>query len=710
MATKWIGSMLSLLCCCLLVSGCATRIQKSLDRSFMIAKRCADIEEAVPNRKTVESELINAIAIRLVATCLDRNQGCLGPTSGTAPPNPLTSANKLLANLEQHRTILLYTNQNFLQINKDKVEALQREQADLRRELTQRRDDIDQALTALYEELQNARTLLGESLSKAHACERRTNCVASLGRHLSAIRPKLDGKVRDLHQKVQGLHVLAQRAQRLAGHTISFLDQFNATLRTTAATEQQTIKLASDQLKVDTEHLVASSAFLVQRLESGARALDSLFSAEVQDAATDLMAARLYDKVAGKTVVVIDRLLSQVDRTIDKVDEHAYGAATLGAYLFENEMQEKFDRIFTTYVDGRLPDNSNTAKLAFVAAACKRLAPDDDNGAKNASMFSPFVFAALTRMQVNLEGEKRTLESVRNDWELSLNKTDSRSVESEQRADSAFLDRVAEAYLFDSSTNGGGQRAPSILQQVALCANVEQQLASTQLSPMELKERSWAACGKAVMSATLMGEGLPGATNPVLAQQAIEKAKSELPPPRPPGQPGAEDAAAWRRAMEAVLATSTPKQSSHLERLCQRIRSGVTPARCEPNGSGNAVTLDFDTSFAVGKTEDRALEMQIARLTDLLIDERQAYVFTVYGYASASAYPCSPLSARVPSTCGAEKNYALAKARADWAIAVLKKRLKERFSSDSSTVGQFNPLSFDTPADRRIRMTVALRN
>jgi len=42
--------------------------------------------------------------------------------------------------------------------------------------------------------------------------------------------------------------------------------------------------------------------------------------------------------------------------------------------------------------------------------------------------------------------------------------------------------------------------------------------------------KGWAVCGKAVMSATSMGQGLSGGTNPVLAQQAIEKAK--LTPPR----------------------------------------------------------------------------------------------------------------------------------------------------------------------------------
>jgi hypothetical protein len=211
----------------------------------------------------------------------------------------------------------------------------------------------------------------------------------------------------------------------------------------------------------------------------------------------------------------------------------------------------------------------------------------------------------------------------------------SKSAQTEQKSDAAFLSLVAEAYHADSSTNGGEQRAPSILQQVALCANVEQQLASLQqLSPAELKGRSWAACGKAVMSATLMGKGLPNATNPELAQQAINKAKLDAPPSTPSGLPGAEDAAAWRRAMEAVLAASVPKPPSHLERLCQRIRSGATTARCEPSPSGDAVTLDFDASVAIGKAEDRALEMQIARIADMLGEDRKAYVFTVYGYAS----------------------------------------------------------------------------
>ena len=711
MRTKWIGSTLFLLCCCLLASGCVTHIQKSLDRSVMIAQRCADIEEAVPNRKDVESDLLNAISMRLVATCADGNQSCVGSTSITAPPNPMTFAGNLLANLEQHHTILLSINHQFSETNKSTLRSFRNEQESLRNELIQTQNDIPKALNALYGELRNAKIVLDESLSKAHACERRTNCVAALGRKLATIRPTLDKKVGDLHQKIRDFSALARRSQRLAENTASLLEQFGETLTTTATMEQQAIKNTSNQLKRDTANLVASSAFMEQRLEAGARALDSLFSLEVQVAAADLMATRLYEKVADKMVVGIDRLLSQVDRTIDKVDEHAYGAATLGTYLFEDKIQNKFDGVFTTYIADRLPKNSNTAKLAFMAATCKRLVPDDDNVAKNASLFSPFVFAALIRMQVDLEGGKRSLESVRKEWEQGLIYTDHKSVEAEQKSDTTFLGLVAEAYRVESSTDGGGQKAPSILQQVALCANVEQQLAATeQLTHKELKERSWAACGKAVMSATLIGQGLPDAANPALAHQAIEKAKLDPPASRPAGQPGAEDAAAWRQAMEAVLAATAPKQPSHFERLCQRIRSGTPALRCQPSVSGDTVTLDFDSSFAISKAEDRALEMQIAQLADVLGEEQQVYIFTVYGYASASAYPCRRSIARKPSTCDEKKNYALAKSRADWAINVLRKRLQHRFVSGSDTVGLFNPLSFDTPEDRRIRMKVALQN
>lgn len=398
-----------------------------------------------------------------------------------------------------------------------------------------------------------------------------------------------------------------------------------------------------------------------------------------------------------------------MDRTIDRVDEHAYGAATLGTYLFEDSMQEKFDRIFTAHVADRLPDNSRTAKLAFAGAACRRLVPDNDSGARNASLFSPFVYAALVRMQVDLEGGSTTPERVRKQWEQELDRSDSQSVAAGQNSDAAFLGLVAEAYRADSLPDGVAQRAPSILQKVALCAGVEQQLASTrQLDPAQLKERSRAACGEAAMSATLLGHGLPDAASPALARQAIEKAKPAPSVPVPGGGTGPGDAVAWRRAMEAVLAASVPKPPSDPERLCQRIRSGTAATRCEPDEAGNTVTLDFDASFATGRMGDRALEMQIARLADMLAGDGRTYAFTVYGYASVSAYPCNGPGARTSSSCGTEKNHALARARADWALNVLRKRMPGRFASGSQAVGRFNPLSFDTPADRRIRMTVAL--
>jgi hypothetical protein len=376
--------------------------------------------------------------------------------------------------------------------------------------------------------------------------------------------------------------------------------------------------------------------------------------------------------------------------------------------MFEDEMQNKLDQLFTNYVADLLPSNK-TARLAFAAAACKRLLPGD-NGAKNASLFSPFVYAALVRTQVFLEEEKRTPERIRKEWEQSLNKTDKQLVEAEQKPEDVFLGLVAQAYHADSEMTESGQRAPSILQQVALCANVEQQLVSTQqLNSTELKERTWTACGKAVVSATNMGQGLPDATDPVLAQQAIEQANSDRSASTWSDEPGIKSAAAWRQAMEAVLAASIPKPQARPERLCQRIRSSVATVSCDPRGDGEVI-LDFNASFAIGKTEDRTLELQIARLADMLDEDRQAYVFAVYGYASASTYSCGQSSARTSSPCGAEKNHALAKARAMWALGVLRKRLQEHFSLDSHADGLFNPVSFDSPSDRRIRIMVSLRN
>lgn len=709
MATKWLGSTILVLCCCLLATGCASRIQKSLDRSVLIAKRCADIEEAVHSRQGVENELVNAIALRLVATCTDGSQSCLGFVLGMTPPSAVISAGKLLEDLEKYQTALGSLNQNFLQTNRNQVDGLKKSQEDLRNALTQRRNNTVAALDELYKRLAEARTVLGDSLSQASACDRRTSCVAMLGRELSTVRLTLTSSVRNLQQKLQDLRALAWKAQILADNTTAFLDGFNNLPAGGTMAGHPVVKEATEKLKRSTVDLVSSSTFLAERLETGSRAIDSLFSAEVQVAATDLFAARLYERVADKTIVAIDRLLSQVDRTIDKVDEHAYGAATLGTYLFEDEIQDKFDRIFTTHVAERLPENSRTAKLAFAAAACKRLVPDDNSEAGNSSLFSSFVYAALIRMQVDLEGGKHSAENVRREWEQSLNRSESQSTVAGQKSDAAFLGLVAEAYRTDSALSSGVQRAPSILQQVALCAGVEQQLASARkLSPADLKERSWAACGKAAMSATLMGHGMPDALSPVLVTQTIEKAEPVPFALVPDGETGPGDPAAWRRAMEAVLAASIPKPPSGAERLCQRIRHVVTATRCEPNAAGTTVTLDFDTSFTTGRAGSRILEMKIARLADMLGADGQTYAFTVYGYASASDFFCVRPAARNPSPCGTGKNHALATARAEWALSVLRKRMRARVAADSQAVGLFNPLSFDTPADRRIRMAISL--
>lgn len=702
-----------LLALVLLVSGCGSQLQKSLNRSVMIAKHCADIEEAVPlNNKKLELALINAISLRLMATCVDGSQQCLDPASGQAAlSDPITSASKLKLNLTTHRDQLGQLNKQFLQTNRAAVDVLQGEYASLDKEVEQASRDASSALSALQTILRDAHTMLTNAPLDARACERRTNCVAVLAQRLASIRPRLEDGIAQLLDRVERLHALGQRATSLAEQTASFIASVPAGMAVTVSAQRQSVATARAELNDDTAALAASSKRLIERLQAGSRSLKNLFSGEVQEAATALMAARLYDKAADRTLAAVDRMLAQVDRTIDQVDSHVYGAATIGTYVFQSEMQEKLDQVFKTLVVDRLPDNrkAHTAKLAFAAAACRRLVPEDGKDIKNASMFSPFVFATLVHVDAGLRGEP--LDRVRAEWEASLSGTAPDAPATGVNPPDSFIHRVTIAYDTESSTDQGRVAiAPSMLQQVALCANVEHELASTQqLNSEELANRTRTACGRAVVAATMMGEALPQAANPALARLAIEKAPAG-PASGPSGQPATEDASAWRRAMEAVLAAAVPTPPSQLDMLCQRIKSATLAAHCDVGGMNGALTLDFSASFASGKAYDRALEIHMARLADMLNDGKQAYIVTVYGYASSGPFPCTRRANGTLATCAEDKNVALAQARANWALGVLKKRLGERMGAESIALGQFNPVSFDTPADRRIRMKLALRN
>jgi len=678
----------------LLLSGCATQIQKTLDRTIQIENRCTAIEQALPMEQAyLKTTLVDAVALRLIGSCLDNSQLCLNSADMTISLKLTSSAQQVVSDLQSQGAELQLATKTF-------DEGLKRDYAKLQMDLKKTQAETQTALDALREKLgqvKNSNTLL---LNNGKTCNQRTDCMTAFANQFASLETDLMPIIVQLRTQVEHLPELAEQAAALADHSTQLLKQ----AKDVADDSRTTLHRGNADLQNNAQQLADSARQLAQRLENGSRTLESLFSHDVEKAAMDLMAANIYDKSADRLLALIDRTLSQLDRTIDKVDDHIYGMASVTTQMFSGEIQDRFDLLFTRLFAERY--QSNTAKLAFASAACRRMGVGASSAMplQNASMFTPFLYAALIRVEYDVNGQKGTLEDVRAVWESQIGKkpAESRQDPTSIKADSDFAKNVVAAYEKDAALKEDSTPiAPGMLQQVALCAGVEQNLALNEgLTGSILNEHTLAACGNAVWDATLGSRPMVKAGSLSGAQAAIAAT-----PPVATLPSGEGDAKAWRDAMTEVLTASRPKVPGLFEALCQQITSLIKGSRCT-DGIADSATVDFDASFALGQARDRGLEMQLAQLADILNSDSHDYRLMITAYASHQLPSCTGKSSGDVQACATAKNVALAQSRADWAFGVLERHMAERFGPGNQKHGSANPLSYDTPADRRLRVTL----
>lgn len=717
----------------LLLSGCASSLQKSLDRSIAIEQQCTIIDQALPmHTEQLKDSLVNAVALRLVGTCLDNSLACLGPGTTTSPMSMATTTRDHLATVVAGQKMALG------KIRTDSALALRQfqtewepEYAALETRITQNRDATLKALAALHTELEKAKAALkfGKGVQ---ACSQRVDCMTIFANQIAASEKEFKSSIDELKTLAAQLYVLAVDAKTLTSKSMNQLAQQAGTA---LKEERRALEQGGQALDASATELSDNAKQLSQRLANGAQTMKSLYSKDIETATMDLMAAKLYDKVAERLLVLIDRALSQLDHVIDKADDHLYGGATVAAQLFSGDIQERFDVIIDKLLKDKFKDSAS-ARLAFAAAACQRMGMGDSSAApvKNASMFSPFLFATLVRVQVDISRNVTlTPKMVRDAWEKGVeNAIENKDAAAKAQADKPAAEqpvaqgpvskqeaiaqtRVDIAGKFNtaivdakaretSATDGSKAVAPSMEQKVAWCATVEQEQAIESKTGVASKDRTLAACGQAALDSTMNGTPLADVGNKTEAAAVLEK----TPPAPPAGIPGGTDAKAWQEAMQAVLAAALPKAPLLLDALCTQITSQIKGSRCV--GGSTLAALDFDASFALGRPYDNGLEMQLAKLADILRYHRQDFVLVVTASASRKAPTCPRRTPQADmATCTGTKNAALADERAQWAFNILQQRMAERFGSGNQKIGKADPLSYDTPEDRRLRITLQPR-
>lgn len=673
---------------CGLLSACTGHLQKSFDRSVMIERQCNAIAEALPlEQQRLKDVLVNAVSVRLAGSCADGSQSCIESKPGEAGAPSLGGTMRSLRSKWDDTELAA---SRFKQVVSPKVAAAIGEFDSDRRQLQAEYDvawkETEAALTELHKELRAIKETVSKPSLMDTACKRRTDCVRNFAQAVAHHQPLLSTKVQGLEAQIVRLVDIVRRTNLLLQHNAQVMRNVMAE----AGVEGRTLMTEIEKLRLETEALAGHAKLFGARLTGGGRTLQGLFAPDVLDAATDLLAARLYEKGSERLLNVIDRLLYQLERNIDRIDDRAYGGATLVTHLFAGDIQEQFDKFFQQNVIKEFPNR--TAQLAFTAAACKRLDPAEKNGVHTNSLFSPFLFASLIQLELQLRGEPGlTPKELRKEVEQRANDPRAEELTDE------FRRMVTSALQKDAAPEKGA--APSVLQQVALCSAVEGELALSAALPVhQFRQAALNACGSAIVEAALASKPLAGAGTAAVAQAAVKAA------PPLPAVP-VHDNIAMTAALNAIAASMRSAPSDPLSALCQRILQQVSGSRCTHVAGG--ITVDLPGSFGLGSVVDQSLEIQLVQLADALDRESATYRLVIDAFASHRLPRChAGSSTAAPAKCALARNEEIAWTRATWAHGVMRHRLGAKFRADNSFRGYANPLSFDSPVDRRVRITL----
>ncbi|PRC94338.1 hypothetical protein [Solimicrobium silvestre] len=651
---------------CLFLAGCYSNpVKDTIDHAIQTESRCNAIQEAIPvGPKEQTGKLFDALSVRLVGTCLN---ACDKKTDEnlSLDASEYTKEN-LEAEFKKQIGAVSANNQSNAEKFDVSVENINVAFGQLVRDFEQLKNAngaVKKQLTGLREVAINGDTTLNN-------CKKRSDCMMNLAEVLQTDVVQFADLQKSVSTLQESLKKVSPDLVALNNQLTKFKFDYQAP--------------GMDTLIEEYTKLSTTINGLDARLENGKETLERLSSKDFEGAASDLMAFKVYNKVAARMLTVIDGMLSQADHAIDKVDERFFGAINLAVYLEQDKLQKQFDHIFNDVINKGFP--TNTAKLAFASAACEKMGLGTADAAQNRSMFTPFLYETLINVQIDLAKDGPLTGDAR---ESALKEAKEKDKSGDTYVNT-ILSEASDAYVSDIKNN----KAPAMVDQVALCSAIEEALTLSNGKDVNTLSVVRQACGQAIVSAIVNKT-----SNLADSQQAIKAAAAQA-----ASQLDA-DSAIFKSTLDKVLA-AIPKPDVKPDPVCDRIVASVNGTHCT-NLNGQLI-IEFDASFALGATYDNAIEMNLFKLANVLNLWRYNYSSVhVEGYASHAPPVCSKNlpDQKTRLKCENEKNEAIAKNRAIWAQLILGRRLISK-PANISAHGTVDSLSFDAAIDRHIRITL----
>ena len=694
---------------CILLSGCATYIKEEFKRAELIQSSCTTIQEAIPvHVEDLTDTLFNTLSLRMLGTCGNGTIACIDPSATVEGTQTfVTSISDLRNSLEAQEAALKKTGQAPTDAALRAITALKEEFATLNKDISDKLIKVDDAQKNLRAALAKARAALQVSLDEGKKCTQRTGCMSKLSLVITREQEAIRKAGEEFRLSLEAVIELQAKAAQLAARAQDYAVQVKAS--SNAAVQQMSVSGAL--LDKALANVVSGAKVQKDRLAIGIRSIASLATGDVTAASADLLAWKVSSKAAEPLLDLIDRMLSHIDRTVERADSRVYALMSIGVTVYSSDVQKQFDEIFQTLMAEKSNKEESISgpnatyrktnlsmKLAFASAACDRLGMGQTAAAANSSMFTPFLYATLANVRFSVaHPEADALGAAERDRlfnEFNVNSTEKTKV----KRNDEFSEKITDAYVGEVAN----KRAPSIVQQVALCTGTEQAVETgTVTDPVLARSIGKAACGQRVLAAVSTGSTIPLAASMTTAVQVVDAhAATEA---AKVGQGSAANE--WSLAMQAVMA-SIQKTTGEYEALCKRIQSRLEAARCDSGKDG--IVIDFDGTFQPASTTDKRLELSLVSVADVLSAYRRSFRVTVHGFASQKLPRCE---ASVPKEqqlgCAVKRNAMLADKRATWAASVLKSRMAQYFAAGSASVGQREQLSFDNAFDRRVRVSLA---
>lgn len=477
------------------------------------------------------------------------------------------------------------------------------------------------------------------------------------------------------------------------------------------------------------------------------RSLRSILELGVDEFRADFFNRLLPTAAAEKMFDFTERQLEPVDRLLEKADDKFYLLGSLALEMNRADIQGYFDTFYIEHVREKF--QSTDSAVAFARAACVRLSKPTPAG-KPASLITPFLYSALTRVGEEVEvkqaclrkGSEDSRESVtpgkEQECELELAKVRRKAVVDlkEKLPSPALTGSVLQSELNALKTIPlpGGNTAPPMpvrppaavspdaIYDVCLSSEVAVRKQSVSagdiLSTVSARQASQDVCAQYVLGKEQARYKAPDhpasfALNPtgqetvlaldVMAAQAVH--------------PGAgEQVSGIHEAVKPVV-------KSNGKEFCKGLRMALKDAVCIDGADSSWIELPG--VFASGRFESASMVSALRTLSRAIDthDKRGRAAVVVFGSASDAPvkskslqteldialkmneplYRCPPTV--VAGTPDASRNTDLARQRAKWAAGVMGRttpELKRKLMACPLVV----PERGDQPFDRKLALRV----